>query len=875
LSAPNTEVPGSFNPESAAMSSIVTWSADLPAWQRDALRRLCLNEVLDAADVDELTAICKRPKGSSDPLTLNHIRAGNAGSAAVTLKAIRDVENVNALATGQSLSFVKTGITVAYGDNGSGKSGYARILKKACRARLSRKDEILTNVYARNPGVAAASVDFSVSDVNAHTRWQLNGATDPRLSAISVFDSRSASIQVEQSNDVAYTPLPLKVLASLADSCGMLKQRLNEAIKALEKQTPSVISAPTCKPTTTVGKLMAGLATATSVTVDNVRPLSTVESERLAALEADLAADPTRLSRQLLAHKSKLDVAATRLEAIQTALAPESTIALRAAYVERRASQSAALVASTDLFASEPLPAIGSDTWRALWEAARRYSEGEAYLERPFPVTDEGARCVLCLQELQPPAADRFQRFEAFVRNESKRREADALEKYNDAVLALDKAIVGETEQGTFTTLFETELADSELSAAVSAFLSNAMAVYRTLKESHAGESFTPAERLQSPASLVRAAGIQLQTRATALTSSDASIERGRLIAERDELVDRAWFVKIKSDVHAELSRRQQIAALQVALKDTATNKITAKTGELAEKLVTNALRSKFAQEINRLGVAGLAIELRQDKTTQGVPYFKVSLISQPNASVGEVLSEGEHRCVAIAAFLAEVGMTQGCSGLVFDDPVSSLDHMHREAVAVRLAEEAAHRQVIVFTHDLAFLMLLSEECRRLKTTINFRNINRGKTAAGYCDLNGPNNTKSILQIIEGLSKHLQNTKVQHEQGKRAEWDMTSRSLLEQLRTAWERAVEDALAPVVKRLANKVDTKNLLKLTVLTREDCATMRLAFGRCSALLHSDADAMNRPAPTPEQIEAEVLALSKWFEDIKTRQDDVRVD
>lgn len=72
------------------------------------------------------------------------------------------------------------------------------------------------------------------------------------------------------------------------------------------------------------------------------------------------------------------------------------------------------------------------------------------------------------------------------------------------------------------------------------------------------------------------------------------------------------------------------MAALQLAIKDTATNKITAKSTELAEKLVTNALRSTFAKEIDRLGIAGLAIELRQDKTTQGIPYFKVSLISQP-----------------------------------------------------------------------------------------------------------------------------------------------------------------------------------------------------------------------------------------------------
>jgi hypothetical protein len=45
----------------------------------------------------------------------------------------------------------------------------------------------------------------------------------------------------------------------------------------------------------------------------------------------------------------------------------------------------------------------------------------------------------------------------------------------------------------------------------------------------------------------------------------------------------------------------------------------------------------------------------------------------------------------------------------LFFTPVSSLDHMHREKVAKRLAEESAQRQVVVFTHDLAFLFLLDE----------------------------------------------------------------------------------------------------------------------------------------------------------------------
>jgi len=48
-------------------------------------------------------------------------------------------------------------------------------------------------------------------------------------------------------------------------------------------------------------------------------------------------------------------------------------------------------------------------------------------------------------------------------------------------------------------------------------------------------------------------------------------------------------------------------------------------------------------------------------------------------------------------------------SGIVFDDPVSSLDYKWREGVALRLVREAKRRQVIVFTHDIVFLLLLKE----------------------------------------------------------------------------------------------------------------------------------------------------------------------
>ncbi len=81
---------------------------------------------------------------------------------------------------------------------------------------------------------------------------------------------------------------------------------------------------------------------------------------------------------------------------------------------------------------------------------------------------------------------------------------------------------------------------------------------------------------------------------------------------------------------------------------------------------------------------------------------------------------------------------------------MSSLDHIHRRAVAARLVEEAAHRQVIVFTHDLAFLFELRRETEAMTAKgkgkkIQYQTIRRRESAPGYVEGDLPNKAKSAL----------------------------------------------------------------------------------------------------------------------------------
>lgn len=408
--------------EAQALASIVTWSVDSPGWQRDALRRLAAGNPITGAEIDELVAICKG-EAAANPVTADNFRDPARVQGPVNLRRVHSVDHVNALASDQRLAFHPIGLTIIYGDNGSGKSGYSRILKKACRARTPNREDIIPDIYEVAPGVPTATIDYTIGTAEHSCVWRLGTPGDAPLTAVSVFDSRCANIHVEETNDLAYTPFPLKLLASLAQLCKSVKDKLAGEITTIKARTPQAISAPTCSPTSQVGRFLAGLSARTDpAAVEVLATMSQAELDRLAQLTADLAGDPARAARQLAALKAKVDNQIAAVDRLFVALAPANADTLRRLAMAREGARQAAEAASGALFHDEPLPAIGGDGWRALWESARTYSERDAYPGRPFPATGPGDVCVLCQQEVAPEAADRLSRFETFVRDDSQQR---------------------------------------------------------------------------------------------------------------------------------------------------------------------------------------------------------------------------------------------------------------------------------------------------------------------------------------------------------------------------------------------------------------------------------------------------------------------
>ena len=108
------------------LREVFEWSTGLPDWQSDTIRRLFEKEELADQDLDDPLALLKASKGIPDSqgrtarrLTADLIPVTPAEGSKTILKAIKDIQNVNAIVPGQQLQFAAGGLTVIYGANGS------------------------------------------------------------------------------------------------------------------------------------------------------------------------------------------------------------------------------------------------------------------------------------------------------------------------------------------------------------------------------------------------------------------------------------------------------------------------------------------------------------------------------------------------------------------------------------------------------------------------------------------------------------------------------------------------------------------------------------------------------------------------------------
>jgi energy-coupling factor transporter ATP-binding protein EcfA2 len=856
------------------LTEILTWSKDRPDWQRDALRRLVMNRDLDQADIESLTEICKSAHGLAEEqeviaLGKEHLPTSGATTGRVNVHSIYHKCGVNALAENQTLNF-GPGLTIVYGDNAAGKSGYTRIFKSACRARGA--EDILGNVLSGTaPLTPIVSIKYTVGD-GPKKEWPGDGE-DESIARVSVFDRHSEAVYTTQKTDVAFRPFGLDLFDKLSKACVAVRTQLEREQRSLGPNSIQTLSLPE---NTAAAKFVARLSSLTKPEeVRSQGTLSEDEKERLALLEKQLidlqANDPSRTRQELTLRAGRLRTLAHHFAKLHAMLSQEAaeTVFNAQKQVFTKQEQASALRQTT--FPAGLLTGTGSESWNQMWEAARRFSEDSAYPNRPFPVTDE-ARCVLCQQGLDSDAAARLKHFEAFIVSAAEKDFRTAKETYSR--LHKDLHDLQVADSAAQQTLKDLRIESDSLADDAGASLSLAEQRRAAIIEALGLESGLPADLPAFPAVTEKLEALvqQLNERAKGLQAAASEDQKKALSAEFQELTARQTLGKHEQSILDEIDRKRKVAAYGMCIDDTRTQTITTKSTAVTKIAVTQQLKKTFKDELTNLKFRHVEVELTEAGGESGNLYHKLILTRAPGVDLPKVVSEGEARCLSIAAFFAELSTADDPSAILFDDPVSSFDYKWRESVAQRLAKEAKKRQVIVFTHDIVFLLLLQKYADQQGVDRLDQYVRQLQIGAGVCDAELPWVAMPVKKRIGFLKKAWQEADKLFREGHQSAYEKEAAYIYGLLREAWERGLEEVLlGGIVERYRVGVQTQQIEQLADITTEDCKAVDNAMTKCSQWLpgHDQAPAAKQDIPAPDELKTDIDGFETWVATIRKRR------
>ncbi len=853
---------------------VVRWGATRPKWQRYVLRRIARGDTLADGDCEKLVdAILTSDQFGNEQLGIKDLPTSVKGDDPVRLVSIADPEHVNALESEQSLTLAPDGITIIYGDNGTGKSGYARLLKRIARAR--HQEEILSDVF-RDTGRAEPSARIVVRIGNRDESLAGPVSRLPELQRMLFYDSECGSAYIGTESDFPYRPSALFVMDGLIEACTAVRKAIDVRLAENSAGRKSLPVVDGLVRDTEAGHFLSELSGGSSIEgLDALIRNLDHAAETMDVLrkqEAVLSSGNTRQERQRLDRSAdKLDAVAAHLEKVRTVLSTGAILELKVQRDRVRALDKATSVLAR-AFESEPLAGVGTTVWKELWEAARRFSEAYAYHGNTSPVLDADCRCVLCQQALSDEDRSRFERFDEFVRNDVQLQLGDVRRKVDASISQVSNLSV--RPEAVETNLLDPEASYSKLVSETRSILSQADDARTALVRALSDFGDLPEVEFEWASLVVRfgEAAVQAKADAQKLTDPEA-VMKNLSFARRKRLEIELLGVmrKQRSAIVQEIKRLKMRARLENIKGSAATGVITRKLSELSAAEVTEVIRDRFTREADRLQLDRVTIAKTRAERTALLHQPKL-VGARQHVTLPRVFSEGERTALGLAAFFTEAHLDASKSALILDDPVSSLDHVRRGLVANRLVELGLDRRIIVFTHDVSFVSDLKREASGKGVGVTDRSVERsrgGDRKPGTCSTKHPWKAKDVAERLGVLRKTLARMKrdCSDWEGERYETEVAGWS--GSLSETWERIFsQELVGPILTEGGLEVRPAMVRVLARFSDEDNGEFQASYSRISqwAKRHDKGGKVNYVAPELIALETELDLVDRWFKRVR---------
>jgi hypothetical protein len=452
---------------------LVNWANGQDAWVRQLTAETILSRKAPSEDLlDDVYRTFLGEKGLGDAAVevpaLELSTTQSSEEEILELVSLTAVAGVNALATDQQL-YLDPDLTILFGQNGSGKTGYARILKRISAVRTA--EDILPNAHVvqlDSPPTPSAQIAYRLSGNDFSVHWSNEAGLAP-FTRISVFDAGAVSLHVDSDLGYVYTPAELALFAHVAAGIQGVQQRIAAEVSSLSPGSNPLLSKFTRG--TRVYPLIETLGSTTDpAELDAIATLlEDAEADR-ERLESEVAALRSNTLDALVSNAQETERRLARLHALLTSVTTFNEDTYEAARVGLETAERRRVEAREQLFSSDELPGPPDEAWQEFVVASdsyRRHISREHYPRN-------GDACLYCVQELSPAALDLLTRYRTYL-------DETLVQQVTDARTAVGKAgLILDVTELTRSSEFATGQRDRESPPAWAAAAVEALSAART-----------------------------------------------------------------------------------------------------------------------------------------------------------------------------------------------------------------------------------------------------------------------------------------------------------------------------------------------------------------------------------------------------------
>lgn len=606
----------------------------------------------------------------------------------IELQSLTDVSGVNRLAKGQTINFAKN-LTVVYGENGTGKTGYGRILK-ILGYSYDTANKVLPNIFLPVQP-QTATINFSVNSTVKKFIWDgTNDDTD--LGNISVFNNNCVQISLSD-RQLIVSPIGFHLfniitseLHQLEDLCRakIAKYNINLAwIETLHIGTPQQL-------------LISGLTGKTlDIKVDDISTFNSTQEQTLKDKQQELS----NLNKGFLqAEIQNLNSHADELKRINNKIETTSKILNKGAWeainnlsIKIKELESQTQIGLQEIATKNGVEFYETSEFKSFIRAAEGYIK---ILEKPeYP--KDGDNCVYCLQPLTKNANELLISYRKLLNDNTQEKLSELKKQKLNLVTTVKEFNLDITiHHPSFGLKDEKPIIPTEIQEYTQKI--------QKLRESYVLNKTSEAVFDLDYKNYIdfiskRQTLIETQLSAMKLTLANLAAKEIELKTEINELLDRKLLSTKVKEIKDTIANRKVIDLLNSKYNSFNTSSISRKTTEARDQLVQSNFDSQFQSELKAFRKSAIKVDLsfNTDKGKSKVSHR----INRHHLT--DILSEGEQKAIALAEFLTELQLDKINAPVVFDDPVNSLDHNIIDDVAKRLILLSGDRQVVIFTHSV------------------------------------------------------------------------------------------------------------------------------------------------------------------------------